>query len=240
MVIAIGHRGAPFHEPENTLLSFRKAIELGAEMIELDVHMSSDGEIVVIHDETVDRTTDGKGLVGEMTISDLRSLDAGKGERIPILSEVLDVVDGVVPVNIELKGPNTAGPVHDELSSRIGAGALAEEYLVSSFDPVLLNDFTVLGGGIPSGVLMNGKPELAIDFARDIGAVSVNPSARFTTERFVRFAHARGLEVYVWTVDDPDEMLRLALMGVDGIFSNAPERVLAVRSAMEIGGECIQ
>jgi glycerophosphoryl diester phosphodiesterase len=230
MVLAIGHRGAPFHEPENTLLSFRKALELGAEMLELDVHLCADGEIVVIHDDTVDRTTDGRGAVSELTLSELKALDAGKGEAVPTLAEVLDLVDGAVPVNIELKGPGTSGPVHDELTGRIGAGGLLEEYLVSSFDPVLLADMVDLGEGIPLGVLVQGKPGIALDFARDIGALSVNPSASFTTERFVREAHARGFMVYVWTVDDPEAIMDMVRMGVDGIFSNAPERVLQVRS----------
>ena len=120
MVVKVGHRGAAGHEPENTLRSFRKALDLGADMVELDVHLCGTGELVVIHDETVDRTTDGSGSVRDMPFHELRGLDAGKGERIPTLREVLDLLEGRAGVNIELKGPEyrRTGPRGDQRRHR--------------------------------------------------------------------------------------------------------------------------
>ena len=111
MVIVIGHRGAAGKEPENTMRSFLTAVKDGCDFVELDVHLTSDGHIVVIHDDTVDRTTDGRGRVSDMDIDSLRSLDAGMGERIPLLKEVLGALGGRCSLNIELKGTGTAGPV---------------------------------------------------------------------------------------------------------------------------------
>ncbi len=113
MVLRIGHRGAAGHAPENTLDSFRKAVELECDMTELDVHVCASGEVVVIHDETLDRTTDGKGQVSDHKLSELKQLDAGNGEEIPTLAEVLMLLKDKVMLNIELKGLGTAKPVYD-------------------------------------------------------------------------------------------------------------------------------
>ena len=110
-MILTGHRGAAKLEPENTLLSIQKAIDLGVDQIEIDVHLTRDQHLVVIHDATVDRTTDGQGAIADFTLAKLKQLDAGKGERIPTLQEVIDLVSGKVILQIELKGPNTAEPV---------------------------------------------------------------------------------------------------------------------------------
>jgi len=118
MVVNVGHRGAAGHEPENTLRGFRRAMELGADMVELDVQICSSGEMVVIHDDTVDRTTNGTGAVDELTFEELRRLDAGGGERIPTLDEVIDVADREIGVNVELKG------LIRELSDEVRTGVL--------------------------------------------------------------------------------------------------------------------
>lgn len=133
MVVKVGHRGAAGHEPENTLRSFRRAMELGADMVELDVHLCGSGELVVIHDETVDRTTDGTGEVAKMTLDEMRALDAGKGERIPTLQEVIDLATGRMDINIELKGLGTAGPALEHIEDAVDNGWEISGFHASSF-----------------------------------------------------------------------------------------------------------
>ncbi|HOS41511.1 MAG TPA: glycerophosphodiester phosphodiesterase family protein, partial [Spirochaetota bacterium] len=133
--LVIGHRGACGYEPENTLRSFEKAIALGAHMVELDVHRCRTGELVVIHDNRLERTTNGSGYVAEKTLDELRALDAGGGERIPLLREVVERVGVRAAINIELKGAGTAGPVSELIERTVGSGGYdTSHFLVSSFD----------------------------------------------------------------------------------------------------------
>ena len=134
-MLRIGHRGACGYEPENTLRSFNHAIQLGVDIVELDVHICQSGEIMVIHDIKVDRTTNGTGFVGDKTLDELKTLDAGKGEQIPTLQEVLDQINRRVKVNIELKGNSTAKPVLKLLEKYIKeAGWSYNDFLISSFN----------------------------------------------------------------------------------------------------------
>lgn len=229
MVLSIGHRGAPFHAPENTLSSFRKAVSLGADMIELDVHLSSDDYVVVIHDEEVDRTTDGTGRVKDMSLSELKALDAGGGERIPLLTEVLDEFCGRVPINIELKGKGVAGPAGLEVKKRRDKGIPPEMFLVSSFNPISIADFQALGSDLPLAFLIEGDPWMALDFANEMGLRYVHTEHSFTNTEFVEMAHRRGIKVNVWTVNEPTGIAGMIAIGVDGIFTDAPERVVNAR-----------
>ena len=131
--MTIGHRGAKGHEPENTIASFEKAIKLGCDYVELDVHLA-DEELFVIHDSRVDRTTNGSGKIAELTREQIESLDAGNGQKIPTLSEVLAFINGRCGVNIELKGAGTAGPVCDLLNTLLNRSHLSSPILISSFD----------------------------------------------------------------------------------------------------------
>ena len=161
-----GHRGAKGHEPENTLRSIRRALELGANGIEIDVYCVG-GELVVIHDDTLERTTNGLGFVWEHTFAQLRALDAGKGERIPTLAEVFDCVGHRAIINVELKGPDTAAPVTaliDELVTR--RGWRYDEFLISSFDHPQLARVKKLQPKLRLGVLL--EPD-ALDYARIAG-----------------------------------------------------------------------
>lgn len=224
----IAHRGASGYEPENTLRSFKKALTMGVDMIELDVYVLTTGELVVIHDDTVDRTTDGTGHVVEFSFEQLRELDAGKGERIPLLSEVLNLVNQKVPVNIELKGKGTAGPVATMIKAYVDNKGWDEDlFMVSSFDLDELDTFIKLMPHIRTGALYEGEPIQFLAFAKRNATFSANLEAVFITNKDVYRAHRKGLMVYAFTVNDEDQAERMEHMHVDGIFSDYPDRVAA-------------
>lgn len=225
-VLRIGHRGAMGYEPENTLRSFRKALELGCDMVELDTHVCKTGELVVIHDPTLERTTNGRGPVRERTLDELRSLDAGKGEKIPLLEEVLDLVQGKAAVNIELKGSATARPLARLIDRLWQEGNWSwEAFLVSSFDYEELSAFRKLDPETPVGILFDKKPPRLFEFAGSIQARSLHPRYRIVTSELVSAAHGQGIRVYVWTVDEPEDIEKMKRLNVDGIFSNFPDRI---------------
>lgn len=226
MFLKIGHRGACGYEPENTLSSFSRALQLGVDMVELDVHICRTGETVVIHDSRLERTTNGNGDVALKSLDELKSLDAGGGERIPLLTEVLDLVNMSTVVNIELKGEGTACSVDRIVRSCINEkGWSPESFLVSSFDHYELKAFSALNPEIRLGALTAGIPIGYAEFAHALGAFSVNLSREFINSTFIHDAHNRGLKVLVYTVNEPDEIRRIREMGVDGIFSNFPDRL---------------
>jgi glycerophosphoryl diester phosphodiesterase len=229
--ILIAHRGASEEEPENTLASFKKALEFPfTKMIELDVYAIPSGEVVVIHDNKVDRTTDGKGYVMESSFEYLRSLDAGKGggptksrrrrEKIPTLNEVLDLIDAKVKVNIELKGENTAEPVKKVIAEYLKKGWKHDDFLVSSFHHEELRKFKRLMPKIPVGVIFAGIPLGYAAYAQRLEAYSINLSIEFINEKIVDDAHRRGLKVFCWTLEQADEIERMCKLGIDGIFVN--------------------
>jgi len=226
----IGHRGACGYEPENTLRSFEKGIELGVDTVELDVYWV-DGHLMVHHDDDLDRTTNGSGPIWEKTYEELRELDAGswfgsesKPAQIPTLEEVLDLVDGRVKVNIELKGEGTAGPVDEVINRYIEEkGRTKDDYLVTSFNREELSKFHEISPDVRIGVASAVEPNA--QFAEEMGAYSVSMGAESLTKEFVDDAHERGIKVHVWTVNEPEEIERINAMGADGIFSNYPDRL---------------
>lgn len=226
MITKIGHRGAMGYAPENTLKSFKKALELQVDAIELDVYVCKSGELVVIHDDKVDRTTNGTGYVVEKTLNELRKLDAGDGEKIPLLTEVLDLVDKNVRINIELKGTGTAKPVHAILENYVKNKSWKyDHFMISSFNHYELKTFKELNSTIQIGALIAGIPIGFAEFAQKIPADAVNVCIEFINKEFVADAHKRGLKVYVWTVNDYDDIARIKALNVDGIFSNFPDRL---------------
>lgn len=225
----IGHRGARGYAPENTLASFKKAIELGVDAIELDVQLCKSGELVVMHDDTVDRTTDGSGLVKKMKLKELKELDAGMGERIPTLEEVLDLVNRRVKANIELKGPKTAKPAMKLIDEYVkNKGWSLDDFIISSFKRKELKEARSFNPTIQIGVLIS-KPRLidrwSFRFAQKIRARFICPGKKLVTKRFVCKAHKYGLKVFVWTANDPKDIKKLIKAGVDGIFSDYPDRL---------------
>ncbi len=224
-LLCIGHRGAMMHASENTLASIHKALLLGALCIEIDV-CSVDGHLVVFHDERLERTTDGKGYLKDQTFEYLRSLDAGDGQCIPTLEEVLLAIDSRAGLNIELKGSGAAAPVVRLIAELVAGGYDKQTILISSFNHRELSEIKHLDNEIKLGALIRGLPVDDTRFAKDLGAFSVHPSLDFVDQQFVDDAHSRGLKVFVYTVNHPEDIERMYQLGADGVFTGFPERVV--------------
>ncbi len=220
-----GHRGAAGHAPENTLASVEKAIELGVDWIEVDVY-NIEGELVVFHDDRLERTTNGTGYVMEQSRTYLRTLDAGNGEKIPLLPEIFDLVDHRVGINIELKGTNTAQPVVQLIERYVANHNWCyQDFLVSSFNHHELQAVKQLQPEIRTGALIVALPIDYAAFAEKLGAYSVHPSIEFINREFVADAHRRNLNVFVFTVNHPDDLSKMETLGADGVFTDYPEIV---------------
>lgn len=224
-MLCIGHRGAKGYLPENTLSSIRKALDLGARYIELDVY-NVEGHLAVFHDDRFERTTDGVGYIQAQSFEYLRTLDAGDGERIPTLAEVCQLVDKQACLNIELKGPNTAARVTEMIARLVEQGWNKNAFLVSSFNHRQLMQMQKLDDEILLGALMCGLPVDDAKYAQDLAAFSVHPSIDFLDQRFIDDAHARNLKVLAYTVNHPEDIDKLYQLGVDGVFTDYPDRVL--------------
>lgn len=225
-LICIAHRGASGHEPENTLSSVEKAIELGADWIEIDVY-AAEGELIIIHDERLRRTTNGTGYIRDKSLAYLLSLDAGKGQRIPTLREILDLADRRVGINVELKGPKTAALAGSLIEDYIRDRRWSyEQFIVSSFNRRRLGQVKKLNPRIRIGILVDRQSRNYMRFARRYDAYSVHIHVSLASARFIGHAHESGLKVFVYTVNSPDEIERLQALGVDGIFTDFPELVV--------------
>ena len=224
-MLCIAHRGAMGHAPENTLLSMERALELGVPWVELDVY-EVEGHLIVIHDKKLERTTNGVGYVMDQTFEYLRSLDAGKGQKIPTLDEVFELVQRRAGINIELKGPDTAGPVATFIERYRLKGWTDEEILVSSFRHRELKKIKGFDSEVRIGPLIKEIPGGNAAFAEEMEAFSVHVSLKHINRAFVADAHHRGLKVYVYTVNRLDDIERMRSLGVDGVFTNYPERVM--------------
>ena len=217
------HRGASGHEPENTLLAVEKAIQLGARWIEVDV-FGVDGKLIVIHDERLERTTNGSGYINEHSLEYLRGLDAGKGERIPILEEVLECIDHRAGLNIELKIPGIAFSVVRMLETYVYKHHWSyEDFIISSFHHHELLEVKKIQPRIRTGALLVGIPLGYARFGEELGAYSVHMSTEFVSADFIHDAHGRGLKAFVFTVNTPEELTRMKYIGLDGVFTNYPE-----------------
>jgi glycerophosphoryl diester phosphodiesterase len=234
-ILNIAHRGASGTSPENTLAAFRAAITAGATMCELDVQPTRDLALVVIHDDTVDRTTDGQGAVAEMTLAELKRLDAGvrfkygprRGEQIPTLDEVFAATAGQCALNIELK----AGQLEKEVVALMRKWNALGTSMVSSFDWGALARMREVEVAVRVGVLAEKNVPQMFDAAARLSAYAINPRFDLVTSELCNTAHARGLKVLVWTVDAPELMRLLIGYDVDGIMTNYPARLQEVLSA---------
>ena len=213
------------HAPENTLLSIHKALKLGVPCMELDVY-SVDGHLVVFHDSRLERTTNGAGYLLDQKFNDLRKLDAGNGEKIPTLKEAFEAINLKAGVNIELKGPDTAVPVAEFIAKMRESGWHDDLILVSSFNHRELLEVKRRDPRIKLGAMIVGLPIDDAIFAQSLGAYSVHLSIEFIDRRIVKDAHNRDLRVFVFTVDHPEDIKKMKELGVDGVFTNFPERVL--------------
>jgi glycerophosphoryl diester phosphodiesterase len=228
VVLNIAHRGSSGTHPENTLAAFLAAAEEGAEMCELDVQATRDGAVVVIHDETVDRTTDGHGAVAQLTLAEIQRLDAGAkfgarfaGERIPTLDEVMRATRGKLGLNIEIK----EGAVERQVCELMRSHDAIATSMVSSFEWKALEAVRAIDPAIRVGLLAEKNRVALLDAAVAMRAYAVNPRYDMADAAFCADAHARGLKVLVWTVDAPEVMRTLIAPGVDGILTNYPARL---------------
>ncbi len=222
----VAHRGASAHEPENTMLAFRRALELGADGLELDVHLSSDGVPVVIHDGTLDKTTDGSGQVRETRLDALRALNAGKGEKIPLLEEVIDEFAGRCLLLIELKGPGSDVATAEMVMRK----DVVASVIVSSFDPAKLAVVKEQAPEIETAVLTGRWDIDFVALAEDASADCIQfgwerhpaPHTLLTDDVFER-ARAAGLYVMLWHEERPEVIAELAGLPIYGVCGNAPE-----------------
>jgi glycerophosphoryl diester phosphodiesterase len=226
MLLKTGHRGAMGYAPENTLKSFKKALELGVDMVELDVHLTQDKKLVVIHDETLERTTNGKGAVSKKTLKQLKTLDAGEGEQIPTLEEVFDLIDKRIQINIELKGENTAKPVFELIENYVkNKGWDYSHFLISSFDFKELKNFRKLTSKIKIGTLIKKLPINYPEIIDKLKANVINLNFQLITPELITKIHQKNLKVFVWTVNNSVDINKMKKLKVDGIFSNFPDKI---------------
>lgn len=219
----LGHRGASGEAPENTLAAFALAGEQGAHGIELDVQPSADGVLVIMHDETVDRTTDGAGRVADLTYAALAGLDAGGGERVPTLEEALTLARGRLFVDIEIKDPGVE-PAVAALVERLG---VADAVAISSFSPASLAAMRAAAPHLPRWLLSVAWSPAVLATALSLGAAGVAPRYPAIDADLVATARRHGLAVVAWTVNEPPEIRRLLDLGIDAIITDYPARALA-------------
>jgi glycerophosphoryl diester phosphodiesterase len=215
----MGHRGAKAYEPENTLRSIRRALDMGVQAVEIDVHASQDGRLVVIHDATVDRTTNGNGRVADLNWEELRRLDAGMGERLPSLEEVLDLVRGRVHLFVELKDPLAVEPLADFFSAQT---LFAEAHVISFWHPAL-KKLRRLEPRIRTGVLFVGCPADPSALAQAADAEALVLNYQYVTLELTKAARQASLLVAVWNIDDVADLLPMLPLELDYIGTNKPD-----------------
>ncbi|MFD7922130.1 glycerophosphodiester phosphodiesterase [Streptomyces sp. NPDC059740] len=223
--LSIGHRGLMGVEPENTLRSFARAEREGVDLVELDLHLSKDGALVVMHDTKVDRTTDGSGAIADLTLAELRSLDAGEGERVPVFEEVLDAV--AAPLQAEIKDVAAAESLAAVLRER---DLLDRVEVISFHDEALAATRKLLPEARTALVAGRFKRDV-VDRALAVGATRLSLDVRRVTLEVVEQAHAAGLTVISWTVNTEDQLTMVRAMGLDGAVTDEPAIHRAVRAA---------
>ncbi len=242
-IVVMAHRGFDDSAPENTMSSFRKALQAGANMIELDVHLSKDGQLVIMHDSTIDRTTTGKGAVKDRTLEELRQLDAGikfskvfAGEKIPTLDEVLTFAKGKISVNIEIKSdavldnPKPGMGVEEKVVNLVKKYNMEEYVMVSAFKGKTLRRIKVLSPKISTGLLMisDGLFKSQVDYVSAVKADAVHEFSKFVSKRDMNLTLKYNIKQNAWTVNDPHRMGELIDRGVDGLITDRPDLALRV------------
>ncbi len=240
-ITRIAHRGASGKglAPENTLAAFRKAIQIGTDAIEMDVRLSKDGHVVVCHDETLDRTTDRRGAIKDLILSEIKQADAGSrfdpafaGERIPTLNEVLDLIKGKAFALIEIKPED----ITREVVRTVEEMDAVERVVLQSFHEEVVREIGLLNPNLRKALLIGVRPievrhtraSRLVRRTTEVGANLLALSRNAATPELVHELHRRDLGLYVWTVDEPDELRHMIRIGVDGIISNYPDRLKAI------------
>lgn len=225
-MLIFAHRGASGYQPENTLISMQLALDLGAEAIELDVH-NVENELVVFHDRRLEGKSNGKGLIRQSSLSELANLNVN-GQPIPTLWQVLSLIKGQCIVNIELKGDNTVEPMlamYDDVISQLNF--TPAQLLFSSFNHPYLAKLKQAKPQAYVAPLLGGIPLDLAKSVSDLQAYSLHIDLGFISQALIDDAHQRGAKVYVYTVDNPDDIRALQAIGVDGVFSNYPDKAKA-------------
>jgi glycerophosphoryl diester phosphodiesterase len=226
-LLCFAHRGASGHEPENTLRSFSKALELGAPWIEFDVR-AVENEAVVFHDRTLTRCAKRFGFIDRQSLGKVRSYDVGKGERIPLFSEVLALMKGRAKAQVELKGKGSASVAVRVIREALTEGWQPDDFLVSAFDQIELIIFKKEVPEIPLGLLIYGHPINLKEMISTFEPISIHLHIDSVTCERVSDAHSQGLQVYVYTVNEISDIDAIRDMGADGVFTNFPERVIGL------------
>lgn len=236
----VGHRGAAGRAPENTMASFRKALEMGADFVECDVHLSKDGRCVVMHDEAVERTTDGEGLIRDRTVRELKGLDAGswfsrksRGEKVPTLDELLSWARGrktrsgrPLGVFVEVKNePVRYRGIERRVLRAVDRSRMADRVVLISFDHGVVKRLKRLRPRILTGMLYSRPIEDPVERALQLKADAIMPRRNLVSRALVESAKARGLLVSTWTADGAAEMRKLLACGVDSVTTNFPDRL---------------
>ncbi|WP_419993257.1 glycerophosphodiester phosphodiesterase [Streptomyces boninensis] len=215
--VTIGHRGLMGIEPENTLRSFVRADREGMDRVELDLHLSKDGHLVIMHDAEVDRTTDGKGPIADFTLDELRELDAGDGERIPVFEEVVDAV--AAPLQAEIKDVAAARSLAEVLERRDLVGRVE----VLSFHDEAIDEIKKLLPRVRTVLVASRYGHDIVDRAKAVGAYMLSLNLRRLTLELVEKAHAADLDVIAWTVNTPDQLKLARGLGLQGVVTDFPE-----------------
>jgi len=221
-ILIIGHRGAKNVAPENTLKSFKKAIELGADFIEFDMHLSKDREIIIMHDEDISTITGKQGLIKNMTLEELKKLDCGEGEKIPTLTEVIEIAKGKIGLQCEVKSQGLT----EQLVKSLRANSLIDSSLISSFIFKELVQLRKIEPNLKIGLLLSDRllsfkaMKKQIQKAIKEKFYSIHPFYKGIKRKIVKFIHENNLKIIAWTVDSKAAMKRLIKIGVDGIITN--------------------
>ncbi len=229
--LVIAHRGASAYEPENTLRAFDLAIRQGAQMIELDLHLTRDNRVVVIHDETLDHTTNLRGRVNELTLADVKRADAGKGERVPTLEETLDLTAGKVRLYLEVKDPKAA----DETLRLIRERGCQDDVMIASFDIELMRrlgrevrdiELGVILGNVTLNPIVRWREAVPWIALRGINYQVLCMQVELCFSYLARRVKAEGKRLYVWTADEARQFDQMIARGVDGIVTNKPDQLI--------------
>jgi glycerophosphoryl diester phosphodiesterase len=236
--IVIAHRGASGYEPENTLRAFELALQQGAQMIELDLYLTRDGHTVVTHDDDLTVRTDRRGFITQLTLAEIRQADAGRGERIPTLAETLDLVRGRGALYLEIKDPRATG----EIIRLVRASGMKQDCLLASFEldmmRLLGDEITDLELGLIIGTnsynpLVRFREALPWIAFRQFNYQVLSVETRLCHRRLVKTLHEQNKKLFVWTANKPADYRRLIALGVDGVVTDYPDRLIAALKAQD-------
>ena len=236
-LIVIAHRGASRAAPENTLSAMKKAIEFGADYAECDVSQTKDGEIVLFHDEEMERTTGKEGMIWDYTLAELREMEVGswfkeefRGEPIPTLREVIRLVKGKIKLNIEVKISENEPGIAQKVVDIVRAENFSKNCMITSFDMETVKTFKAIAPDLRTGLIFDKeyRPDV---FEGNWDILSSN--YKLVDAEFVRLAKKSGKKTYVWTVNEREEMLRLIRLGVDGIITDKPDLLKSVLAEIQ-------